>query len=66
MTTRTEHNSAARRRGELTRDRGPRRLEPAIEARRRLNALRTDGTRTKTDPHDRSELRYAYLTQSHD
>jgi hypothetical protein len=64
--TRTEHNQAARRRGELTRDRGSRRLSPAIEARRRVNALQVDGTRTKADPIGPSDPRYAYLTQSHD
>ena len=40
--TQTEHNSAARRRGELTRDRGSRRLSAAIDARRRLNTRPAD------------------------
>jgi hypothetical protein len=64
--TPTEHNQAARRRGELTRDRGSRRLWSAIEARRRVNALQADGTRTKADPHGPDDPRHAYLTQSHD
>jgi hypothetical protein len=66
MKTRTEHNRALRRRAELTRERGPRQLEPAIDAARRLNTRRAEGTRTNADPHGPSELRYAYLTQSHD
>src|ERR1700745_4195421 len=47
--TRTEHNRAARRRGELTGDRGSRRLSPAIDAQRRLNARQADATQTDTD-----------------
>jgi hypothetical protein len=58
------HDLAARRRGELTHDRGSRLFSPAIEARRRLNA-RQVGTGTKADRHDPNP-RYAYLTQSHD
>jgi hypothetical protein len=64
--TRTEHNRAARRRGELTRDRGSRRLSPAIDAQRRLNARRADGTRTNADPVGPSDRRYAYLARSYD
>jgi hypothetical protein len=64
--TRTEHNRAARRRGELTGDRGSRRLSPAIDARRRLNTRRADGTRTKADLHGPSDRRYAYLARSYD
>jgi hypothetical protein len=63
---RTDHLWAARRRGEVTRDRGSRRLSLAIEARRRLNARRADGTRTKADPRGPSDLRSTYLTESHD
>ena len=64
--TRTEHHRALQRRAELTRDRGPRQLDPAIDAARRLNTRRADGTRTNQDPHGPSELRYAYLTRKHD
>jgi hypothetical protein len=64
--TRTEHSSAARRRGELTRDRGSRRLSPAIDAQRRLNARRVDGTPTNADPFGPNDRRYAYLTRSYD
>ena len=64
--TRTERNGAARRRGELTRDRGSRRLSPAIDAQRRLNTRRADGPRTKADPFGPSDSRYAYMRQSHD
>lgn len=66
MMTRTERNSAARRRGELTRDRGSRQLSPAIDARRRLNARRADGTPTNADPFGPNDRRYAYLTRSSD
>jgi hypothetical protein len=66
MRTRTEHNRAVHRRAELIRDRGPRQLEPAIDARRPLNTRRADGTRTNQDQHAPSDPRYAYLSQSHD
>lgn len=42
--TRTEHSRAARRRGELTHDRGSLRLSPAIDASRRLNTRRARST----------------------
>jgi hypothetical protein len=61
--TRTEHNRAARRRGELTHDRGSLRLSPAIDAQRRLNSRRAAGSRTKADPVGPSDPRHAYLKQ---
>src|SRR5947209_9773320 len=61
--TRTEHNSAARRRGELTGDRGSRRLSPAIDAQRRLNARHADPAPTDTDPSSANDRRYPYLTR---
>ena len=61
--TRTEHNSAARRRGELTGDRGSRRLSPAIDAERRLNARHVDATPTDSDPFSANDRRYPYLTR---
>jgi hypothetical protein len=64
--TPTEHNRAARRRGELTRDRGSRRLSSAIDAQRRLNTRRADGTRTNADPAGPNDRRYAYPTRSYD
>jgi hypothetical protein len=64
--TRTEHNLAARRRGELTRDRGSRRITPAIDAKRRLNARQADGTRTNADPFGPNDRRYAYPTRSYE
>jgi hypothetical protein len=64
--TRREHNLAARRRGELTGDRGSRQLSPAIDAQRRLNARRADGTPTNADPFGPNDRRYAYLTRSYD
>jgi hypothetical protein len=45
--TRTERNLAARRRGELNRDGGSRRLSQAVDAQRRLNAQRGASTRTE-------------------
>ena len=64
--TRTEHNRPARRRGELTRDRGSRRLSPAIDAQRRLNARRVDGTPTNAEAFGPNDRRYAYPTRSYD
>jgi hypothetical protein len=63
--TRTEHKWAARRRGELTRDRGSRRPSLAIDARRRLNTLQADSAANEADRHGPNPS-YAYLTQSHD
>jgi hypothetical protein len=64
--TRTEHYSAARRRGELTGDRGSRRLSPAIDAQRRLNTRRADGTPINADRFGPNDRRYAYATRSYD
>jgi len=64
--TRTEHNSAARRRGELTRDRGSRRLSPAIDAQRRLNVRPADRTTTNAEAFGPNDRRYAYPTRSYD
>jgi hypothetical protein len=60
---RTEHNSAARRRGELSGDRGSRRLAPAIDAQRRLNARHAEATPTDPDPFSANDRRYSYLTR---
>ena len=64
--TRTEQNVAARRGGELSRDRGSRRISPTIDAQRRLNAVQADGTRTNVDPFGPNDRRYAYPTRSYD
>lgn len=64
--TRTEQNLAARKRGELSRDRGSRRISPTIDAQRRLNALQADGTRTNADPFGPNDRRYAYPARSSD
>ena len=64
--TRTEHERAARRRGELARDHASRKVFSAIDAQRRLNARSASGTRTKTVPIGPSDPRYAYLTRTHD
>lgn len=53
--TRTEQELAARRRGELNRDGGSRRLLQAVDAQRRLDARRADGARTKAVPHGPSD-----------
>ncbi len=66
MMKRPEHNSAARRRGELTRDHGSLRLSPAIDARRRLNTRRAAGPGTRANRLGPSDPRYAYLAHPHD
>ena len=64
--TRTEHDRAARRRGELARDHGSRRVRLAIDAQRRLTARSARDNRIKPDPVGPSDPRYAYLTRTHD
>jgi hypothetical protein len=64
--TRTEHDLAARRQGELARDRGSRRLSSAVDAQRRLNGRRADGDRTKADSFGPSDPSYTHLTRAHD
>jgi hypothetical protein len=44
--TLTEPNRSARKRGELSRDRGSRRILQAVAARRHLDTRRVDRTRT--------------------
>ncbi len=63
--THAEHNRPARRRGELARDRGSR-LSRAIDAQRRLNGRRSDGTRIKADPFGPTDARYTYRMRVHD
>ena len=55
----------ARRRRELNRDDGARRLLQAIDVQRRLDDRQADGTRAKV-PVGPSDPRFAYLTRSHD
>ena len=62
--TRTEHGQAARRRGELARDRGSRRVSAAIDAQRRFNAQPASDTRSTADPFAPSDPRYGYLTRT--
>jgi hypothetical protein len=64
--THPEHNRPARRRGELTNDRGSRRISAAINAQRRLNSRRADGPRIKADPFDPSDPSFAYPRRVHD
>ena len=64
--TRTRQDFAARRRGELHRERGSRRLVPALNARRSLSARSADNQLIEARVPGRSDHRYAYLTQQHD
>jgi hypothetical protein len=64
--TRTEHERAARSRGELTCDHWSRTVASAIDAQRRLNARRACGARIKAVSISRSDPRCAYLTRPHD
>ena len=64
--THTEHDRAARRRGELARDHGSRRVPLAIDAQRRLTVQSARDNRTKRDPVGPSDPRYAYLTRTYD
>jgi hypothetical protein len=50
--TRNTGDLPATSRGELTPERRPRRLWPAIDARRRLNARASDSIRTTSDSRD--------------
>lgn len=64
--TRTEQDLPVRKRSELNRDGESRRVSRAVDAKRRLSAGGADGARTKADPHDPTNSKPAYLTQSHD
>ncbi len=61
-----QQDTTARRRGELKRKLAWQRLSPAIDAQRRVNAVRAVGDGTNADPLGPSDRRYAYLTQAHD
>jgi hypothetical protein len=56
----------ARKRGELSHDGVGRRLQPAIDARRRLNAQRRGAGGTSASRVGPRDPRYDYLTRSHD
>jgi hypothetical protein len=62
--TRTEHHRAARRREELARDRGLRRVSSAIDAQRRFTARAARDDRA--NPLGPSDPRYAYLTRTYE
>ncbi len=64
--THTEHDRAARRRGELSRDHGSWRVPLAIDAQRRLTARSARDNRTNPDPAGPSDPRFAYLTRTYD
>jgi hypothetical protein len=63
--TRTDQDATARRRDELARDRGSRRLLEAIEAQRRLDERRADAVEARV-PVGPRDPRFAYLARSHD
>ena len=56
----------ARRRSELDRDRGYRRLALAIDTQRHLDTRRAASARTEAHPPGSSDPRFAYLTLTHD
>jgi hypothetical protein len=64
--TRKEPDQARRRRGELARDLGSRRVSSAIDAQRRLNARPAQRASTNPEPVGPSDTRYAYLKRTHD
>ena len=64
--THTEHDRAARRRGELARDHGSRRVRLAIDAQRHLTSRSARENRTTPDLTGPSNLRSDYLTRTHD
>ena len=64
--THTEHDRAARRRGELARDHQSRRVPLAIDAQRRLTARSGREKRTELDLAGPSNPRYTYLTRTYD
>lgn len=64
--TRNKRADAARKRGELSHDGVGRRLSPAIDARRRLNAHRQRPAGTSASPFAPRAPRYDYLTRPHD
>ena len=63
---RPENNWASRRRGELDRDSGSRRISQTVDALRRLNERRAASTRTATDPLAPSDPRQARSDQDED
>jgi hypothetical protein len=64
--TGTKRNDLARKRGELSHDGVGRRLSPAIDARRRLNAHRRGAGGTSASHGGPRDPRYDHLTRSHD
>ena len=62
----TKRDELARRRGDLSHDGVGRRLSPAIDDRRRLNAERRGGGGTSAGRFGPRDPRYGYLTRSHD
>jgi hypothetical protein len=62
----TRRSDIARKRGELSQDGVGRRLSPAIEARRRLNAQRRGAGGSSGSRVGPRDPRYDYLTRSYD
>ena len=63
--TSIKRDDVARKRGELSRD-GVRRLSPAIDARRRPNAIRRGAACNNASHVGPRDPRFDYLTHSHD
>jgi hypothetical protein len=66
MMTRTEDDRVARRRDELARDRGSRRVSSVIDVRPRLTARAVRDARNGAGPVGSSDPRYAYLARTYD
>jgi hypothetical protein len=62
----TKRKDLARKRGELSHDGAGRRLSPAIDARRRLNAHQRGAGGSSTSHIGPRDPRYDYLIRSHD
>jgi len=64
--TSIKRDDVARKRGELSRDGVGRRLSPAIDARRRPNAIRRGAACNNASHVGPRDPRFDYLTHSHD
>ena len=64
--TNSKRDDIARKRGEFSRDGVGRRLSPAVDVRRRLNAQRPSTAGTSARRFGPSDPRHDYLMHSHD
>jgi hypothetical protein len=62
----SKRNDMAHKRGQLSHDGVARRLSPAIDARRRLNAHQHGARGSSVSHFGPRDPRYDYLTRSHD